>query len=328
MDYIENPSFVSFPLLSGVSRYYSAFNSIEKIINENKQNKITVFCYSLHLPFLKCCHDLKLKHGASFDFIPIVPDLPFFSSHYKGLKGRVYSFYKNIEVKSVKKFCSHACGYIFFAEEMKVFFNDKKPYSVINGLPPNIKNSNITLSSNFADYNLPEDYIFYAGGLSEEYGVKDLIDSFCLLKSDFPDLNLVLCGKGALDNYINEKINIGYSIIHLGVVSNEQSKFLQSNAKILVNPRKPDLEFTRYSFPSKMFEYLHARKPIVGYRLPAYDDKFSKLIIIAEMNNQMGLYNALIKGLTITQEEYSNLQKQISSYLIDEVGPSKIYERQ
>ena len=62
------------------------------------------------------------------------------------------------------------------------------------------------------------------------------------------------------------------------MVPNSEVLKAQSESEILVNPRNDNNEFTKYSFPSKVIEYLGSDTPMIGYILPGmpkeYYDKF------------------------------------------------------
>lgn len=112
------------------------------------------------------------------------------------------------------------------------------------------------------------DYIAYCGDIGgNKDGVQNLIHAFSLVKSDFPNLKLILIGgsknpddKLKLESYI-EKIKCK-DIIFYGMVSRNDIPYLLNNAKLLALARPSSLQSTG-GFPTKLGEYLSTGKPTV-----------------------------------------------------------------
>lgn len=111
----------------------------------------------------------------------------------------------------------------------------------------------------------------YAGGLSEEYGVKQLIEGY--LKAEVTG-ELWICGKGELENYIKSTAAEHANIKYLGFLPAAEISALQQKAKFLAITRDPNLTFTRYSFPSKILEYLASGIPTVSTRIDGIPDEY------------------------------------------------------
>ena len=59
----------------------------------------------------------------------------------------------------------------------------------------------------------------------------------------------------------------------LGMLPRTDVLELQSKATILVNPRQPVGDFTKYSFPSKTIEYMASGTPLLMYKLPGIPEE-------------------------------------------------------
>ena len=172
----------------------------------------------------------------------------------------IYRFFKKIDFFLLDFFRRYADGYILLTKHMasKLNINDDQ-YIVVEGV------------ANLKDYEKPshinkEKYIFYSGTLAERYGIKELVDAFIELKPK--NYQLWICGDGDSLNYI-EKKSVAYSgIKYLGQLPREEVIQLQKNAAVLVNPRRPEGEFTKYSFPSKVMEYMSSGRPVIMHKLP------------------------------------------------------------
>lgn len=116
---------------------------------------------------------------------------------------------------------------------------------------------------------LPFGYILYCGSLTIlKDGVNILIESFAKISDRYPEINLVLIGKG--DTIIEEKIikdlvvklNAEKRVIFLGQLPRTDVPAYLSNARILALAR-PESIIADAGFPSKLTEYLATGKPIV-----------------------------------------------------------------
>lgn len=116
---------------------------------------------------------------------------------------------------------------------------------------------------------LPFRYILYCGSLTIlKDGVNILIESFTKISDKYPEINLVLIGKG--DSFEDERIirdlvvalNIDKRVIFLGQLSRTEIPVYLSNAKILALAR-PQSIVADAGFPSKLTEYLATGNPVV-----------------------------------------------------------------
>ena len=162
--------------------------------------------------------------------------------------------------------------------------------------------------------------IVYTGTLATKYGVLDLVRAFRLLKDQ--DCNLIICGSGDADSEIKDYAAADSRIRFLGIVHNELAKTLQNEATVLVNPRKPEGEYTAYSFPSKTMEYLETGNIVVSYRLPGIPKEYEGKICFVEDSST--LQNALQRALDMTFEERIKVGKAALSFLLNEKGPNTL----
>jgi glycosyltransferase involved in cell wall biosynthesis len=112
-------------------------------------------------------------------------------------------------------------------------------------------------------------YILYCGSLTIiKDGVNILIESFKRISEKYPEINLVLIGKG--DSIIDEmiikdlavKLNIEKRVIFLGQLPRTEIPAYLCNAKILALAR-PESMVADAGFPSKLTEYLATGNPVV-----------------------------------------------------------------
>lgn len=118
--------------------------------------------------------------------------------------------------------------------------------------------------------------LLYTGTLQKYVGIDDFVDAF--VKTTDANYRLIICGAGPSEQYIKEQASKDKRIIYKGVVPRDEALALQQKATIVVNPRKPTEEITRYSFPSKTIEYLSSGTPMIGYQLEGISDEYYSFI--------------------------------------------------
>lgn len=139
----------------------------------------------------------------------------------------------------------------------------------------------------------------YAGGLFERYGVKSLIDAFRGLNNE--NVELWLFGKGDLEEYINSLNNP--RVKFYGYRDNVFVIQKQKESTFLINPRPSSEDFTKYSFPSKLIEYLASGTPVITTRLKSIPESYWEYLIPIEEEDVDGIRNTLIQCLNMSDEE-------------------------
>jgi glycosyltransferase involved in cell wall biosynthesis len=77
-------------------------------------------------------------------------------------------------------------------------------------------------------------------------------------------------------------------ITYLGMLPYEKTLELFERADLLVNPREEDL-YTRYSFPSKIFDYLASGKKIMCFKLPGIPEEYDEYLNFFTQNDPNGM---------------------------------------
>src|SRR5665647_438166 len=115
------------------------------------------------------------------------------------------------------------------------------------------------------------EYILYCGSLTlNKDGVNILIESFKRLIQKYPEINLVVIGKGDTieeENIIKKlvvNLNIEEKVFFLGQIARIEIPAYLNNAKILALAR-PKSIVADAGFPSKLTEYLATGKPSSSY---------------------------------------------------------------
>lgn len=207
----------------------------------------------LTLPCKRVARRNEIKVGA------VVTDIPSLATKMKNRKEsllkrlfmRAYQKVSDIDLKSYD-------FYIPLTESINDVVNEKnRPYCVVEGFADS---GDTNVSENH------ENYVMYAGGIYEKYGVKNLVDAFISLNRN--DVSLKIFGDG---NYVEELKTVcaqHSNVQYMGCMLPEQVVGYEKRALLLVNPRPTDEEFAKYSFPSKTMEYLLSGTAVISTKLP------------------------------------------------------------
>lgn len=269
------------------SRANSLSNELSKIDNPGC-DAIIIFVYSAHTPFLKAAEKYK-SQNKNVHVVLMVNDLPQYMNLRKN-KSLLYTICKKIDIFQFMRAVKCVDAFIFITEQMAEVFRAKN-YIVIEAIANPDKECNQTTP--LAEYG---DYALYTGNLNEVFGIKQLANVF--INTDLP-IKLVIAGGGDCETYILQLCKTSSKIIYLGQVSHSYSKVLQSSAKFLINPRRGDGLYTRYSFPFKIIEYLETGVPIFCYRLlgvPAQYDRYLNYLDESDPNSlELNLKTAILE---------------------------------
>lgn len=228
------------------------------------RKKVIVYTPNIH--FLSACKIIK-RIVPNCHVCVIVPDLPIYTDLDKN---KLYSVITNHKAKNVNKLLEVADSFVFLTEAMADYFPVKRPYIISEGIVDEKIESNILYKPQKVKN------IVYTGSFTRKFGVMDLVDSFKYI--DDENINLVLCGGGECTNEILDASKSDPRIIYKGLVNHAESIKIQKEAYILVNPRNDNEDFTKYSFPSKIMEYMATGRPVLCFKLRGIPDEYDKYI--------------------------------------------------
>lgn len=251
-----------------------------KIINWNKKSKEKSKCIfaNIHyapvsLAIVTMGKILNIKKAITFT------DLSLYT--YSKEKQKNMAWYKKMIIKPyielINKLQKSYDLYILFSKEMNNVVNPyNKPAIVMEGIynPDKL---------NF-DKAKKEKAIAYAGKLNKEVGVDKILQVFSKLKDK--NLELWLLGSGDMEKEIIETAKKDKRIKFLGFKTRREVFEYLKKATVLVNLRNPKLEYTKYSFPSKTFEYMVSGTPFVTTKLEGIPEEYGNYIFFTEYKDE------------------------------------------
>lgn len=230
--------------------------------------------------------------------VAVVTDLPMLATGMKerrqsGFKAFLESVYQRLSQDETLRYD----GYISLTQSIDDEVNPShRPGIVIEGIA-NAEDRSIEEN--------PDDYVMYAGGIYEKYGVKTLVAAF---KEGCSGLQteLLLFGEGTYVDELVEETRCDQRIRYMGCVPAEEVVKFEKKAKLLVNPRPSDETFSKYSFPSKTMEYLLSGAPVVSTRLPGIPEEYFEHMFAFDDETASGMGDTLRSLLSLPADELKN----------------------
>lgn len=191
----------------------------------------------------------------------------------------------------------HCTGYILLTEAMNDYLNKKgKPYVILEG------HSDIAMAERVPamEKKTSPRVVFYAGGVSRQYGLANLVDGFRMANPE--NARLHIYGPG---DYVKELETIAAEdsrIFYGGMLLNTEIVEKEQEATLLVNPRPTDEEYVKYSFPSKTMEYMASGTPVLTTVLPGMPKEYHPYVYLLEEETSNGIAKMLKEVLDNSDE--------------------------
>lgn len=277
--------FINIKLLRQISLMLSIFFKLLWMLPK-KRKQTVIFCdilnVSLSLVTKWMARLFRVNHVAVVTDLP--DELDQQSKHYKRITTRVAKQYQS---------------YVILTDSMNSIINPKmKPAIRIEGM--------IRPIQEIGPVKKNEVFTFmYAGGLSKSSNIMTLIDAF--IEANLDHTELMICGQGY---YAPEIITIAKdhpNIRFMGSLINQEVILLERKAHALINPRSKKESQTRFSFPSKIMEYLSSGTPTLSTRLEGIPDEYFNYLIPLDDESKTGFMNALRR---VRNESIHELEKR------------------
>lgn len=259
--------FLNLLVYKHISKYRSLKPHLKSWALDGGENKVLIG-YALTWEFVACLSYIKRVNPGVRTCI-VVPDLPEYmnTSEVKPLSYRVL---KPLETAYIYKKLGEIDGFVLLTEAMKDVLGIGGNYVVVEGIA----------TDSFQGLPRAKDQelrtFLYTGTLDTKFGILRLVEAF--RKIPRPNYRLILCGAGDAEERIREAVREDPRIDFKGLLPREESLKLQQGATVLVNPRLDREEFTKYSFPSKIMEYLSSGTPVLAYRLAGMPEEYDDYI--------------------------------------------------
>lgn len=247
--------------------------------------------------------------------VAIIPDLPrdmYINEKNGALAGKLKQMY----LRSALEAQGEYDGYIYLTDAMHSVVAPDKPYIVMEGIADT---SGVT--RRHAGEKSRPTAVMYAGMLHEKYGILNLVDAFSELSRENDGVELWLFGDGTAVEEIKKRSAVNKKIRYFGTVARSEILEYEKKATLLVNPRDPHEEFTKYSFPSKTTEYMLSGTPLLTTRLGGIPDEYMKYVFSADDNSVKSLLAAMRNALSHSSDELLRIGAEAQDFIVREKGP-------
>lgn len=265
---IRNVGFLNIKYISILSQTIALKKLFHEYERTHDLNNTTIIVYSLRIPYLKVANKIKSKYK-NVKIINIVPDLPEYMSTERSLLRSILINYNKFVLA---RECKKVDGFVLYAEPMAraLGIDSNSRYIVIEGLIENTNKLPIVRKHNETKICL------YAGGVYSKYGAKSMVEGF--IQANLHDVELHIYGLGDYVEELKEVEKKYCNIQYKGCLSPDKVYEKMQMADLLINPRPSDEEYTKYSCPSKIFEYMLSGTPVVMTKLEGIPSEYFKYV--------------------------------------------------
>ena len=159
--------------------------------------------------------------------------------------------------------------------------------------------------------------VLYAGGLRKEYGVEALLEA---VRASHGSWELHLYGRGPMEEDCRKAADEDARVVFHGVADSQTLGRAYSCATVLVNPRQLDADFIKYSFPSKLLEYMTTGTPVVTTHLPTIPTAYDPFLIYTP-DDASSIARCLDKAVARDARELHDLGSAARVFIRDTCSP-------
>lgn len=222
---------------------------------------------------------------------------------------------KKIYKKLVKITEHNYDGYINFSPAMDELVNPyQKPSLVMEGF----------LNSHLLDFKNVKKYskfvVLFAGSLLPSMGIQNLITAFKSIQN--MKVELWIAGSGSGKKELLQLASGDERIHFLGFLGRKELFEMEKKASLLVNTRNPEDLFTKYSFPSKTFEYLASGTLFLSTRLECYSEEYSNYIVFIKDNKPETIKEKMEEIISWSEERRLEFGKKARTFVCKEKNSS------
>ncbi len=289
---------------------------VSRFLKSIESNFDLIHLHNANIPFVDTSlPKVVTEHGTMRGYVPYrkILDLPSlivrtFSSMYIEIDRRIVK--KANRVIAISKACADELESFYGIADSKIIDNavDSKFFC-----PPDYKDTKVS-------------YVLYAGRLSAEKGLIDLVKSAVHVCRKYPNFKFFLAGKGPLEGYLRKLVSalsLESNFFFAGTVNHETLLKYYQNATVYVLPSY------REGLPTTLLEAMSCGLPVVATMIPGILDVIenSKTGLLVPPQSPEKLANALlvlIEDRKLREEIAINARKHVQKHYDWDIIASKI----
>lgn len=289
-------SFINLTGFKHITRYLAVLRAASVLRRERFD---AVLVHGVHSPFMWAA--LRIGKRRRVPVVVIVTDPPSLRTPYDN---RATLVLKRVDRTLISRALARMDGVVVLAPSLADEFAPGVPSLWMEGIAPPPP-----AAIDPAPRARPR--VVYAGGLREEYGVVDLAKAVAESRGDW---EVAFYGRGPAAAIVKEIASTDDRVTFGGAVPTEELGGIYQDASLLVNPRRLE-EFTRYSFPSKLLEYMASGTPVLTTMLPNIPDAYRPHLLLSEPG-PAALAQAIDDAIGRGEEELRTIGYAASEFIV------------
>ncbi len=300
--------FINILGLKHFTRFFiSSYYAISQL--KDKKHKV-VITYGLHSPFL--LSSIIAAFLFSKKLIVIITDPP---ALILASDGRIRRILKKIDQRITHSLLRFYDASIVLSEKIAHDYMRSKPFLLLEG----IYNEEYSIdSSKCSIENEDKIIVTYAGSIDEFSGIEMLLDAFLEIGNERIEFNV--CGDGNRSEYCAEKSNLHENIKFWGMLGSDDMARMIKSSDVMVNMRDPNLDFTKYSFPSKITEILGSGVTLLSSRLESIPNEYDDFIFFTDEYSKEGIVKVINKIVEVGKSDLKTIGSSAKEFIRRDKG--------
>lgn len=274
-----------------------------------RKNSRFVFVYNVYPPMaLPVLLSTWLLGGKA---VCVVPDFPHnLSFEYLGWKGFLQRFDVLLEARSLAHFDGIISATRYVAED----FAPYRPMLVMEGGVDSYADVDNAQETKVTSYGTRELICLFSGTLYDINGIDLMLEAFSLLPNQ--NYRLWIFGQGPLEQKIRAAALRDKRIVYWGFLPNREVFSYQHKATVLLNARPTNQLITRYTFPSKLREYMLSGRPVISTELPGIPDEYYDFIYVFRGKTPKELKDLIIEVCSKPPKELNEFGRRAREFVL------------
>lgn len=305
----ERLPFINVVAIKHASRFLACLTRGTRALRSWRPDVLLI--HGVHSPFLY--YGLLARRLLRLRTVVVLTDPP---GVVNATDSRLATLLKRLDVRLIRRALRGVDGVVALTEPLATHLAPHRPHLVMEG---------ILAETDAPTPRAPREggapfRVMYAGGLLASYGVDRLVDAVGMLGPDA--VLLTVYGRGPLAAGIDDRATRGAPVEPVRFAPREEVLRRYAEADVLVQPRPVGQEFVRYSFPSKLLEYMRSGTPVLSTRLPGVPPEYEPYVSWADDDSAEGLARALADLMGETEEARTTRAAAASRFVVERCSPA------
>ena len=308
---------VNLTIIKHLIRYVYTFTYTMHWLINNRRCKRYVMVYSVNSALLaavfNACKILSIIN------VVIITDLPQYMN-IGSSQGYTRRLLKYIDKKIIYFIISKYDGIISLTRHIAEDCWPNKPSLVMEGIVSvkQIKKSELNEIKCLG--NKHEFIIMYAGNLAKAYGVELLLEAFSGIMDE--RYKLWICGTGELADRCRNAAQRDKRVTYYGLIPHEQVMELAYESDLMTNLRLDSGDYVKYSFPSKLIEYMSSGCMVLSTKLPGIPIDYYNYIFTVDYLSHEAIIKRIIKISKLRVSARRYLRNETKRFLLEKKTPA------